>query len=118
MLNERIKVPVAVQKWQAAFNAARCDYRVNGLAHGYPERSQRTKVLRGLNGHGLPRQVHDHQRKHEFLGLVGVMVADKTLKHFERQVFDVFMVSLSGHAKKYLFSAAIKVSGATFYALH
>lgn len=67
MLNERIKVPVAVQKWQAAFNAARCDYRVNDLAHGYPERSQRTKVLRGLNGHGLPRQVHDHQRSHEFL---------------------------------------------------
>jgi len=36
VLNERVKVLVAVQKWQAAFNAARCDYRGNGLAPVIP----------------------------------------------------------------------------------
>ena len=81
MLNERIEVPVAVEKSQPTLDAARGNHRINRLAHRDPTCSQRTKVFCRLNGQVLPCQVHDDQRSQEFPGLVEVSVAAKALQH-------------------------------------
>ena len=49
MLYKRIKIAVAVQQSQSAFDASRGNNRVDGLSHRYTQRPQRTEIPGRLN---------------------------------------------------------------------
>ena len=62
MFDEGVEISIAVEKGEAVFDAERRDHRVDGLPHGDPQRSEKPKIDRGLEGQIFSAQVHDLER--------------------------------------------------------
>ena len=84
MLHKRIKIPVAVEQDETAFDAARGNDRINGFAYVDSLPSQDAEIPRGLNSNILTAKLNYQQRCQQPLGFVEIALTSKSLKHFSQ----------------------------------
>lgn len=82
VLHKWIKIPVAVEQDETAFDAVRGNDGVDGFAYGDSLPSQDAEVPRRLNGNVLTAKRNRQQRCQQPLGFVEVALTSKSLKHF------------------------------------
>lgn len=79
MGHEWFEIPVAVQQPMTAFDTARSNHGIGGVANGNAERAQSAKVPGRFNCDFLSPQVDHWQRRQRLSRLIEVAVAPESL---------------------------------------